>query len=328
MDNISVITPLVSIVLPTYNRAYVLPHAIQSVLNQSYSNLELIIVDDNSPDDTKAVVKSFNDSRIRYVRNEPNLKLPKALNKGFTLAQGELLTWTSDDNLFAKNAIEKMVAFIQSEHCDCVYADYELFSELDNNVPLDTNVDRLPDTVQLEKGNHIGACFMYTRQVYEKIGDYDPELFLVEDYDYFIRISKHFKMRHLAESLYYFRRDDNTLYCSRFCEVKASDFLVRFKNELIDENTVLEAMITLIMNNIEGLKDPLLRTSYRIIHNRSYKLTQMHKAFTRWFLKQKIYKPVLHLLNQYSTKQATFKSTRDQIKNILLSNGTIEYSKH
>ncbi|MDF1582308.1 MAG: glycosyltransferase [Methyloprofundus sp.] len=327
MNNKSIDKPLVSIVLPTYNRAYVLPHAIRSVLSQSYTHWELIIVDDNSPDDTQAVIQSFNDSRIRYVRNEPNLKLPRALNKGFSLAQGDLLTWTSDDNLFAANAIEKMVVFIQSEQCDCIYADYDLFSDLDaNGVPLNTSRDYLPDQMQLEKGNHMGACFMYTRQVYHDIGDYDPELFLVEDYDYFIRISKRFKMCHLPESLYYFRRDDNTLYCSRFCEVKASDFLVRFKNGLIDENAVIEGMVTLLMCNIDGLKNAYLRGSYNLIHNRSFKLTQLHKMFTSWFLMQKISKQVKYLLNTYATEQATFKDTRDQMKNILQSNGTIEYS--
>ena len=107
-------TPLVSIVLPTYKRAHVLPNAIRSVLNQTYANLELIIVDDNSPDDTPEVVKSFRDARVKYVRNEPNLKLPRALNKGFSLARGTYLTWTSDDNLFADDAIEKMVARLQA----------------------------------------------------------------------------------------------------------------------------------------------------------------------------------------------------------------------
>ena len=81
---------------------------------------------------------------------------------------------------------------------------------------LDIHHDRLPGKLQLEKGNHIGACFLYTRRLYEAVGDYDPELFLVEDYDYFMRASRHFRFCHIAEPLYYFRRDDDTLYLSRF----------------------------------------------------------------------------------------------------------------
>jgi glycosyltransferase involved in cell wall biosynthesis len=210
-------SPLVSIVLPTYKRAHLLAQAMRSVLDQTHANLELIVVDDNSPDDTAAVVQSFDDPRIRYVKNDPNLKLPRALNRGFSMARGEYLTWTSDDNLLEPTAIEKMVAVLAANDCDFVYADYWLFSEQDaDGRPLAPQQIRQPSTLQLDKGNHIGACFMYTRKLYEAVGDYDPELFLVEDYDYFLRAARQFRFCHLAEPLYYFRRDDATLYCSRF----------------------------------------------------------------------------------------------------------------
>ncbi len=107
---------LVSIVLPTYKRAHVLPSAIRSVLNQTYTNLELIVVDDNSPDDTRDVVASFGDPRIRYVRNEPNLKLPRALNRGFSLARGEYLTWTSDDNLYGETRSGRWSRFCRTRN--------------------------------------------------------------------------------------------------------------------------------------------------------------------------------------------------------------------
>jgi|GEM_PF-944650 len=320
--------PLVSIVLPTYKRAHVLPYAIRSVLNQTYTNLELIIVDDNSPDDTSAVVTSFNDSRIRYVKNDPNLKLPRALNRGFALAQGEYLTWTSDDNIFAPNAIEKMVATMKSEHCDFAYADYYHFADLDtNSQPVAPLHIRLPSQVQLDKGNHIGACFLYTRKLYEKIGDYDPELFLVEDYDYVMRIAKHFSMFHIPEPLYYFRRDDETLFCSRYCEIKALDVLVRFKNDLLDEHTALEAVITIILRNIEGLKHPLLRWTYRMAQNTSYRLTVLHKSIATGYLRWRLRGRVVGILDEYLTGRLTFKEAGDALSIIMQRFGTIEY-KH
>lgn len=218
--------PLVSVVLPTYRRAHLLPHAIRSVLGQTHRDLELIVVDDNSPDETPAVVRTFDDPRLRYVRNDPNLRLPRSLNRGFALARGDYLTWTSDDNLFAPTAIERMVARLCERDCAFVYADYWEFAELDGEGrPVDAAPRRLPDTLQPERGNQVGACFLYTRAVYEAVGEYDPELFLVEDYDYWMRILRWFPACHIAEPLYYFRRDEHTLYCSRFCEVKAADVL-------------------------------------------------------------------------------------------------------
>lgn len=318
--------PLVSIVLPTYQRAHVLPHAIRSVLGQTYTNLELIVVDDNSPDDTPTVIQSFDDPRIRYVRNEPNLKLPRALNRGFSLARGKYLTWTSDDNLYGENAIKIMVEALQAGDCDLVYADYYLFADLDpTGQPLDVHYDRLPDQVQLEKGNHIGACFLYTRRVYKEVGEYDPELFLVEDYDYFIRIAQRFKVRHIPEPLYYFRRDDNTLYYSRFSEVKASDVLVRYKNDLLDEEALLEAVVTLLLRNSKNLHNPLLRWTYQAVRDTSYRLTVLHQKVTAAYLRRKLRNRVGVLLESYRSRRISFGAARDALRNLMSELATIAY---
>ena len=100
---------------------------------------------------------------------------------------------------------------------------------------------------------------MYTRKAYDAVGEYNTDLFLVEDYDYWIRIGSLFQIKHIAKPLYFFRRDDQTLYCSRFCEVKVSDFLVRYKNDLLNKNEVLAAIVNLIIQNIERLNNAILR---------------------------------------------------------------------
>ena len=318
--------PLVSIVLPTYKRPKLLAQAVASVLAQSHENWELIVVDDHSPDDTPQVMAAFDDPRIRYVRNDPNLKLPRTLNRGFALARGELLTWTSDDNLFEPHAIERMVARLQRGDCDLVYADYYLFSQQDaQGRPLDIHHDRLPDVVQLEKGNHIGACFLYTRQVFESIGDYDPELFLVEDYDYFIRVAQRFRLAHIAEPLYYFRRDDDTLYLSRFAEVKASDVLVRYKNGLLTEDGVVDAMSALLMRDIESLASPLLRWTYRAVRGRSFRLSQWHERWATQHVRRQLSAPVQAILSAYRAQATSFGAARDALRQHLAKLGAVRY---
>lgn len=320
--------PLVSIVLPTYKRARVLPFAISSVLAQTYSNWELVVVDDNSPDDTAQVVASFTDPRIRYVKNDPNLKLPRALNRGFSLARGDYLTWTSDDNLYGERAIAAMVGRLQKSDCDLVYADYWLFSqEDDNGRPLDPQVDRLPATVQLEKGNHMGACFLYTRQLYEAVGDYDPELFLVEDYDFFIRAAKQFRFAHLAEPLYYFRRDEDTLYLSRFAEVKASDVLVRYKNGLLDERGVLDTLVSLLLRNPQGLAHPLLRALHGLAHGRSWRLAQWHRRWAESHLRRRLAPAVHGILQGYQSRDSGFGAARDALRAQVARLGRLEYAR-
>jgi glycosyltransferase involved in cell wall biosynthesis len=320
--------PLVSVVLPTYKRAHLLGQAIRSVLDQTYANLELIVIDDNSPDGTAAVVQSFDDPRIRYVKNDPNLKLPRALNRGFSQARGDYLTWTSDDNLMAPKAIEKMVGVLATRDCDFVYADYWLFSEQDaGGRPLAPQHDHLPDTLQLDKGNHIGACFLYTRKVYEVIGDYDPELFLVEDYDYFIRASKRFRFCHIPEALYYFRRDDATLYLSRFAEVKASDVLVRYKNQLLSAEGLLDAVVSILARNIDGLSNPMLRWSYLAARRMSYRLTILYTRWIKRYLRQRLTTPARQILLEYGSAHLTFGQARDALMHLMQAVGKIEY-KH
>jgi glycosyltransferase involved in cell wall biosynthesis len=320
--------PLVSVVLPTYKRAHLLAQAIRSVLDQTYPNLELIVVDDNSPDDTAAVVQSFDDSRIRYVKNDPNLKLPRALNRGFSLARGDYLTWTSDDNLLAKNAIEQMAKRLKAGDCDFVYADYYMFSEQDSEGhPLDVHHDKLPGKLQLEKGNHIGACFMYTRRVYEEIGEYDPELFLVEDYDYFIRASKRFHFCHIPEALYYFRRDDATLYLSRFAEVKASDVLVRYKNQLLDADGLLDAVVAILASNMNGLTNPVLRCSYSAVRRMSYRLTIVYTDWIKRYLRWRLAAPAKNILQEYGSAHLSFGQARDALMHLMQAVGKVEY-KH
>jgi len=317
-------SPLVSIVLPTYKRARLLPHAIRSVLAQTWTNWELIVVDDNSPDDTPQVVAGFTDPRIRYLRNDPNLKLPRALNRGFALARGDYLTWTSDDNLYAPGAIEAMVRRLQQGDCDLVYADYWLFAQEDAaGRPLDPQVDRLPDTVQLDKGNHIGACFLYTRRLCEAVGEYDAELFLVEDYDFFIRASKQFRFAHIAEPMYYFRRDDDTLYLSRFAEVKASDVLVRYKNGLLSERGLVDAMVATLMRRPEGLKSALMRWSHELVDGRSYRLSRWQRGWASASLRRRLGGEVARLLSRHQRDGAAFKETSDALVVLMQRHGTI-----
>jgi len=318
--------PLVSVVLPTYKRAHLLAAAMRSVLAQTYANLELIVVDDNSPDDTAQVVASFDDPRIRYVKNDPNLKLPRALNRGFAMARGDYLTWTSDDNLLAPTAIARMVDALAGGDCDFVYADYWMFSEEDTHGhPVDPQHDRLPHTLQLEKGNHIGACFLYTRKLYETVGDYNPELFLVEDYDYFLRAARQFRFCHIAEPLYYFRRDDATLYCSRFPEVKASDVLVRFKNGAIDAAGAAAMLTHLLLQHPDRLTDTGLRRALAIRDRLSYRLGHSLVERGQARLKHHIATEIAPLFARYQSGESSFGDTRAALLDRVRTHGTLAY---
>ena len=224
---------LVSIVLPVYNGEKYLRESIDSVLSQTYQNWELIIVDDCSTDSTQSIVSEYvkKDDRIRYYRNGSNLKLPKNLNKGFSLTKGDYLTWTSDDNRFLPQAIEKMVKFLEKNtDIQFVYASNYIINNEGKiiesySVPIETRKYIVGD-------NPVGACFMYTREVYQTIGDYNPELVLVEDFDYWQRICMKFGAIGLPDYLYEYRRHEGALTSTMKKEVFYQNLETTLKNNI------------------------------------------------------------------------------------------------
>ena len=319
-------SPLVSIVLPTYTRAKLLGHAIRSVLAQTYRNFELIVIDDNSKDDTPEVVRSFGDPRIRYFRNEENLKLPRGLNKGFGLARGDYLTWTSDDNVYAADAIGKMVAVLRGGDCDFVFADYFDFWRLDERTgePVEPRRVKLPDVLRMEEGNNVGACFMYTRTVYDAIGSYDPELYLVEDYDYFIRVHQRFRARHIPEALYYFGRHGDSLTSSRFAEIKAADVLVRYKNRLLDTERATKVCVKLVTQDLGALTNPLLSRTYPVIKRTSHRLTVAYERAIRAYVERRLRAPVSKLLEDFAAHAVSFREAKDALRDVMLGVAKLE----
>ena len=198
-------TAKVSIVLPTYNgNARYLVRSIDSCLNQTHRQIEVVIVDDGSQVNIPEILSHYQDTRLKYVRHEKNRGLPAALNKGFSNCTGQYLTWTSDDNYYSRDAIEIMLRFIQSyPELDFVCAEsYEIGDEEEGPA---RKVLRTRPPEWLNVNNGIGACFLYKREVYEAVGQYDERVALAEDYDYWIRVFKKFRMQQLNRPLYYYR---------------------------------------------------------------------------------------------------------------------------
>lgn len=209
----------VSIVLPVYNGEENLEKSIESVLNQTYQNIQLILVDDCSTDKTPDIIDTYikKDSRICLIRNKENLKLPASLNVGFRIAEGEYYTWTSDDNIYHESAIETMVNWMEENPIySMIYCNVILIGQKGEIL----RKNKLPDPEQLLFKNTVGACFLYRSEIAHKVGEYDETLFLAEDYDYWLRIYQEGKIKHMEQFLYYYRCHDNSLTATKHELVK------------------------------------------------------------------------------------------------------------
>ena len=217
---------MISVVLPVFNCEKYLDEAILSVLGQTYTNLELIIVDDGSADRSGEIADSYlqADERVRVI-HQRNMTLPFALNNGFSAANGEFYTWTSADNRMLPQCLELLCSELLSDRsCDMVYGNMRLIDENGDILrgrgwyeipPLSGNVI-LPDStasLNTTANNTIGAAFLYRAGAAQTLGGYSEYKFMLEDYDYFMRMNSFFSIKHLLHMrpIYEYRMHSDSL---------------------------------------------------------------------------------------------------------------------
>lgn len=237
-------TNMVSIVLPTYNGEKFIRESIESIINQIYKDWELIVIDDCSIDSTNCIVSEYAkmDRRIRLFRNPQNLKLPASLNVGFEKTRGDYLTWSSDDNRYKPNAIKEMLDILQGDKdCGLVFSRMEIIDE--NGAIKGLSYEPI-DVKELHYHNIVGASFLYTRKVYNEIGDYDTKKFLLEDYDYWLRIMHMYGIKYYPKILYQYRQHGSSL-----TETKNRQVL-EGKIKLLEEQLQLSYLDSEVLRNI------------------------------------------------------------------------------
>jgi glycosyltransferase involved in cell wall biosynthesis len=180
-------SPVVSVILPTWNRAPVVGAAIQSVLAQDFSDWELVVVDDGSTDDTASVLASFStDSRIRYVQL-PHLGQCKARNYAHSVSTGSLIAYLDSDNLWYPAFLAAAVpVFAARSDVDCVYG--AMVTDAHGGRILFEPFSR----ERLIAGNYIGmSTFIHRRSMIDRFGGFDEELSSLEDWDLILRYTTH-----------------------------------------------------------------------------------------------------------------------------------------
>lgn len=201
MDNDS---PLVSIVISAYNYGHYLDEAIQSVLGQDYPNVELIVFDDSSTDNTREVLEKYT-GRFHW-ETHPNMGQASTLNKGWQMSGGEILAYLSADDVLEPNAASTSVEYLMANP-DIVltYCDYNL---IDPNSTVIRKVsvpefDYREMVVRLVCPPGPGAFFL--RGAFESAGLWNSELRLSPDYDYWLRLGLQGKFLRIPEVLASFR---------------------------------------------------------------------------------------------------------------------------
>jgi glycosyltransferase involved in cell wall biosynthesis len=196
--------PLVSIVTPTYNQAPYLAETIRSVLAQDYPNIEYLVLDDGSTDETAAVLRAF-DGKVRWERH-PNMGQSKTLNKGWGESRGGYLSYLSSDDRLLPHAISCLVEALESHpEVSVAYCDFDIIDKTGRFVKSLTSPDF--DHAQLveELNCQPGVGVLFRRAVFEQTGGWRPDLHKIPDFEFWLRAARFGPFLRVARTLSEYR---------------------------------------------------------------------------------------------------------------------------
>lgn len=207
------IKKLVSVIIPTYNRAHLISEAIESVVNQTYKDLEIIVVDDGSLDNTEKIVRKWQekDKRIFYIKHEKNRGISAARNTGISYSKGDYLAFLDDDDIWLHQKIEVQMKEMMKSDFDLLFSNLYFWDSKKNTKykafelnPLSMGRDVLG--ILIKKNFGTTSTAFLRKSILKKVGFFDETLPPSEDYDLWLRIVYNgFKIGFIEEPLILYR---------------------------------------------------------------------------------------------------------------------------
>lgn len=258
--------PKISVIIPVYNDERYIQQTIQSVLDQTFADFELVLVNDASTDRSLEIINQFRDPRIHVYTNEKNLGIVGSLNKAISLSKAEIIARLDHDDLCYPTRLEKQYLFLESHpEVGLVGAGIQEIDSEGNLVG--TPRIHLSEPYLLKYWLHFEVLLSspattFRRSIIEKVGGFNPAAELAEDYDLYTRFVKCCDLSNLAEPLVYKREhgknasvkyhDDQVARHIRTCASEVADLMGKtypydYFKKLIDRNEKLDVDLTLAL---------------------------------------------------------------------------------
>lgn len=290
--------PLVSIIIPTYNRAHVIGETLESVLSQTYFNWECIIVDDGSSDNTRETVMSYvvMDKRFQYHKRPDIYKLGGngSRNYGLEVSKGLFIQFLDSDDLIAKNKLESQITILLQEQSDYVLVTckWEKFIDINNDIDFYEKEDYITFEYPKDYFDLIGEiggfypphCFLTPKKLINKIGFWNEDLIKSQDAEFFFRaISNSQKILFDQNTYALYRQSLNqnvstldsidkgkslinswkiieALYKTKFPEDEKFIYISRKKNDVYNE--IMKFYPQLLKNNKDFFKTQIKKDNF------------------------------------------------------------------
>ncbi|EKE04171.1 MAG: glycosyl transferase family protein [uncultured bacterium] len=206
--------PKVSVIITTYNRADYLSYAIDSVLNQTFQDFELIIIDDGSTDETYDLVNRYQNERIRYHYQENRGQNP-ARNIGMELANGEYIAHLDSDDIWVSTKLEKQVNILRNnQNIGLVYCGTQLIDGLNNIIgtqPIIIHNGNVLDKLLMTNFLYNGSCAIFRKDCLEKVGFFDESFKRMTDWEFYLKFAIYYKFFGINEYLLQYRIHNETM---------------------------------------------------------------------------------------------------------------------
>lgn len=242
--------PLVSVILPVYNSDKYLSESINSILNQTYKNFELIVVNDGSIDTSGNIILSFKDSRIIYLKNDSNRGIAFSTNRAFDIAKGKYIAGADSDDIYLENRLEVQLNFMEeNSDIDISGAGYIAFGANEYQFSASYNNEQIRSYF-LWGMLIANPCFMIKRSFLDKHNlRYNESIYASQDYEFYERIasSTQAKFSVIKNVLFKYRIHENNISTKCRSIAKATSFLVRERQlkKLLDADFKREFLLFL-----------------------------------------------------------------------------------
>lgn len=205
--------PEISVIIPTYNSSRYVTQAVDSVLAQTFDDLEVIVIDDGSTDDTESVMSRYS-SPVRYIK-QTNGGVSRARNHGIEESRGRYVAFLDADDTWFPNKLEKQMEAIRSQ--PSYHVCYSAFLIVDSNLaPIEVNRSKRQRTALedlLMCGNVVGSIctVIYERSLFSKVGGFDPVLSQCADWDMWVRLAAETDFLYVDEPLVTYRQHETNM---------------------------------------------------------------------------------------------------------------------
>ena len=277
-------SPIISVIMATYNDAKYISKTVESILNQSFTDFEFIIINDCSKDNTFEVLSRYNDKRIKIINNKKNLGLYKSLNIGFNNSSGDFIARIDADDIAFINRLQVQYDYLKCNPSiglvGCNY--YEINSK----------GDRISDLIKFHHEpiiinwrmcfeNPVPSPVLFKRSVYLTVGGFYERSKVGMDYDFFSKVAKIDKISNIQEPIMYWRVHASSISSSQgeFQLKNAKDVSRNYVNDILNKK--------LDKKEIEFLwnRDPQLYNSYKL--SILYKIFKKILSEKRWSIEEK-----------------------------------------